>query len=76
MSAISAAASRSAAIVSVLSEVETLRFLSHFVGSTPSAFSWSRPWFVEPSEPPMEDDVCLEMSIDFQPGPSSVGIWM
>ena len=52
-----------------------MRFLSHFDGSSPSAFSWSRLLFVESFEEP-EDDICLEMSIDFQPGPSSVGIWM
>ena len=69
--------SRSAAIVSVSPEEETVRFLSHLDGSRPSAFSCSMLLSVEPFEPgEPEDDICLEMSIDFQPGPSSVGIWM
>ena len=45
------AMSRSAAIVSVSPEDETVRFLSHLDGSRPSAFSCSMLLSVEPFEP-------------------------
>ena len=75
-SAIRAAKSRSAAIVSVLPRWRRVRFLSHFDGSTPERLQLLEALVRRAVRASQEEDVCLEMSIDFQPGPSSVGIWM